>query len=43
MDLPILLLDFLWSDFYIGPAFEDFWDAVATAQSANFLDFDVND
>jgi len=41
-DLPVFLSEFLWSDFYMGPAFEDFWAVVARAQTANFQNVDVN-
>ena len=41
-DLPVFLSEFLWSDFYMGPAFEHFWAAVARAQTSNFQNVDGN-
>jgi hypothetical protein len=40
VELSIFLSEFLWSDFYIGPVFKDFWDAVAVAQAATTREVD---
>jgi hypothetical protein len=32
-ELALSLTEFLWSEFYLGPIFEDFWDEVFQAQA----------
>jgi hypothetical protein len=35
LELSLFLSSFLWSDFYLGPVFEEFWSAIAAAQTMN--------
>jgi hypothetical protein len=34
VELSLFLSDFLWSDFYISPAFKEFWDTFTVTQAA---------
>lgn len=41
-ELAMFLTEFLWSDFYIGPVFEKFWDDVLAAQTFAARERDEN-
>jgi hypothetical protein len=38
VELASFLLEFLWSDFYLGSVFKKFWDDVAVAQAMKTCD-----
>lgn len=42
-ELALSLTELLWSDFYMGPIFEKFWDDVAARQSIAIGELDEGD